>query len=92
MTMNEAEQELMNECAETMLDALLLIRDHAGKPIPPFGTADHSWCAGVAMGAISSCGEKLAAHRREHSHVPRFLPTWLGGEADRVSGPGVRLG
>lgn len=23
--------------------------------------------------------------------VPRFLPTWLGGDADRVDGPGARL-
>lgn len=25
------------------------------------------------------------------SPVPRFLPTWLGGEADRCDGEGVRL-
>lgn len=77
------------ECANLMLDALLLIQDNAGKPLGGiYGVADQSWCAGVVMGALSSLEERAAAWKRRHSTLPRFLPRSLGGEADRT---GARL-
>jgi hypothetical protein len=68
------------EIADAMLDALLLIRDNEH---------GESYSAGVAMSCIASLDERRQAYER--GKVPRFLPKWLGGEADRVSGPGARL-
>lgn len=88
-----AENAEYEVCAHKMLDALLMIRDEAGKPVGVGDlVADHSWCAGVAMSAVESLAERGRAWKQQHSHVPKFLPKWLGGEADRVSGPGMRLG
>lgn len=87
-----AENAEYEVCAHKMLDALLMIRDGAGKPLGVGDMmADHSWCAGVAMSAIESLAERGRAWRRGYSHVPRFLPKWLGGEADRVDGPVCEL-
>lgn len=92
------EYEQFDASANLMLDALLLIRDEAGtnwSEDPLVGPKDHGWCAGVAMSAIAMLAERAAAWKQEHeprrSTVPRFLPRWLGGEADRVDGDGVRL-
>lgn len=66
------------QIANAMLDALILIRENEH---------GESYSAGVAMSCVASLDERGKAH----SSVARFLPTWLGGEADRVSGPGVKL-
>ena len=67
--------------ADAMLDALLLIRENEH---------GESYSAGVAMSCIASLDERRKAHERR-GRVPRFLPRWLGGEADRVDGEGLRL-
>ncbi len=66
------------QIANAMLDALILIRENEH---------GESYSAGVAMSCVASLDERA----KSHSSVARFLPTWLGGEADRVSGPAVRL-
>jgi hypothetical protein len=73
-----------DEIGNALLDALLLIQSNEH---------GESYSAGVAMSCIASIAEKHKAHERreQRGRVPRFLPTWLGGEADRVSGPGVHL-
>jgi hypothetical protein len=73
--------EQLDDAANAMLDALLLIQSNE---------RGESYSAGVAMSCIASLDEKRKAQERR-GRVPRFLPTWLGGEADRVSGSGIRL-
>lgn len=47
-----------NKRLELMVDALELIRDNAGRDLgEPYGIADHSWCAGVAMAALAAIEE-----------------------------------
>ena len=79
-----AENAEWDEIGNAQLDALLLIQNNEH---------GESYSAGVALSCIASIAEKHNAHERrsQQGKLPRFLPTWLGGEADRVSGPGAHL-
>jgi len=79
-----AENAEWDEIGNAQLDALLLIQNNEH---------GESYSAGVALSCIASIAEKHRAHERrsQRGKLPRFLPTWLGGEADRASGPGAHL-
>jgi hypothetical protein len=60
-------------------------------PHPPRAHADEVEIEDLPRGPLVGPGGTVRDDQGRESSVPRFLPRWLGGEADRVDGGGVSL-